>query len=196
MNSLSLTLRQKKSLTSSFPPETVHLLALIVVAFAVVAPMIFWGVPSALDLSNHFRFALPFYDALRSGHLYPSWLAQSNHGFGDASFRFYPPALYYLLAFFRAVSGNWYVATVSTFGSLSVLGAAGMYLWAREFSSSVLAMWAAIFYAVAPYHINELYQALLLAEFAGAAILPFAFLFAERVCRYRRTRDIAGLASA
>jgi len=196
MNSPSLTLLQKKSLTSSFPPETVHILALIVVAFAVVAPMIFWGVPSALDLSNHFRFALPFYDAVRGGHLYPGWLAQSNHGFGDASFRFYPPALYYLLAAFRAVSGNWYVATVSTFGSLSVLGAAGMYLWAREFASSVIAMWAAIFYAVAPYHINELYQALLLAEFAGAAMLPFAFLFAERVCRHRRGRDIAGLATA
>ena len=196
MNSPSLTLLQKKSLTSSFPPETIHIVALIVVAFAVVAPMTFWGVPSALDLSNHFRFALPFYDALRSGQLYPGWLAESNHGFGDASFRFYPPALYYLLSAFRVVTGNWYVAMVSTFGTLSVLGAAGMYLWAREFTSSVIAMWAAIFYAVAPYHINELYQALLLAEFAGAAILPFAFLFAERVCRYRRTRDIAGLASA
>jgi hypothetical protein len=36
----------------------------------------------------------------------------------------------------------------------------------------------------------------LLAEFAGAAILPFAFLFAERVCRRRRAGDIAGLATA
>ena len=196
MNSPSLTLPQKKSLASSFPPETLHILAPAVVALAVVAPMIFWGVPSALDLSNHFRFALPFYEALRSGHLYPGWLAESNHGFGDASFRFYPPALYYLLSAFRAISGNWHVAMVSTFGSLSVLGAAGMYLWAREFTSSVNAMWAAIFYAVAPYHVNELYQALLLAEFAGAAILPFAFLFAERVCRQRRARDIAGLAAA
>jgi hypothetical protein len=196
MNSSSLTLPQKKSLASSFSPETLHVIALAAVAFAVVVPMMFWGVPSALDLSNHFRFALPFYDGLRAGHLYPGWLAESNHGFGDASFRFYPPALYYLLAAARAISGNWYVATVSTFGGLSMLGALGMYLWAREFTASVSAMWAAMFYAVAPYHVNELYQALLLAEFAGAAILPFAFLFTERVCRHRRARDIAGLATA
>jgi 6-pyruvoyl-tetrahydropterin synthase-like protein len=195
MNSPSLTLLQKKSLAGSFSPETVHVLALAVVAFGVVVPMMFWGVPSALDLSNHFRFALPFYDALRSGHLYPGWLAESNHGFGDASFRFYPPALYYLLAAARAISGNWYFATVLTFGVLSIVGAIGIYLWAREFTSSSTAMWAGIFYAIAPYHVNQLYQALLLAEFAAAAILPFAFLFVERVCRHRRARDIAGLAA-
>jgi len=196
MNSPSLTLPQKKSLASSLSVETAHVLVLTVVGFAMVIPMIFRGMPSALDLSNHFRFALPFYDALRSGHLYPGWLAESNHGFGDASFRFYPPALYYLLSAFRALSGNWYVASVATFGTLSMLGVAGVYLWAREFTSSVNAMWAGIFYAAAPYHVNQLYQALLLAEFAGAAILPFAFLFAERICRRRRARDVAGLAAA
>jgi hypothetical protein len=196
MNSPSLTLHEKKSLISSFSPEMIHISALTLVALGVVVPMALWGVPSALDLSNHFRFTLPFYEALRTGHFHPGWLAESNHGFGDASFRFYPPALYYLLSLFRAISGNWYVAMVATFGSLSVLGAAGMYLWAREFTSSVNAMWAAMFYAAAPYHVNELYQALLLAEFAAAAILPFVFLFAERVCRHRRPRDLGGLAAA
>lgn len=172
------------------------MIAVASVAVAVILPMMFWGVPSALDLSNHFRFALPFYDALRSGHLYPGWLAESNHGFGDASFRFYPPALYYLLGLARAITGSWYAATFLTFALLSVIGALGMYRWAREFTSSETAMWAGVFYAVAPYHVNQLFQALLLAEFAGAAVLPFAFLFAERVCRHRRPKDIAGLAAA
>ena len=57
------------------------------------------------------------------------------------------------------------------------------------------AMWAAILYALAPYHVNQLYQAFLLAEFAGAAVLPFAFGFVERVCRRGRYSDIAGLAA-
>jgi hypothetical protein len=56
-------------------------------------------------------------------------------------------------------------------------------------------MWAAILYALAPYHVNQLYQAFLLAEFAGAAVLPFAFGFVERVCRRGRYRDVAGLAA-
>src|SRR2546423_36801 len=116
--------------------------------------------------------------------------------FGVASFRFYSPALSYLLALARSVAGNWYVATASTFVILSMAGALGVYLWAREFTSSNTAMLAGIFYAVAPYHLNQFFQALLLAEFAAAAVLPFAFLFAERVCRQRRPRDVAGLAGA
>lgn len=196
MNSRPISFPEKRSFAASFSPETIHMIAVAVVGIAVISPMLFWGVPSNRDLSNHFRFALPFYDAFRSGHLYPGWLAESNSGFGDASFRFYPPALYYLLALARGLSGNWYAATVATFAVLSMLGALGAYLWAREFSLSETAMWAGVFYAVAPYHVNQLYQALLLAEFAGAAVLPFAFLFAERVCRQRRGRDIAGLAAA
>jgi hypothetical protein len=161
-----------------------------------MSPTLVWGIPSNNDLSNHFRFALPFYDALRSGHFYPGWLADANHGFGDASFRFYPPALYYLLALSRTLAGNWYLATIITFSALSVLGAFGVYFWAREFGSSETAMWAGILYSVAPYHLNQFFQAVMLAEYAGAAVLPFAFAFTERVCKRRRMRDVAGLAAA
>ena len=160
MSSPSISLFHKKSFASTFSPETGHVGVVALVSIAVVVPMVFWGVPSANDLSNHFRFALPFYDALQNGHLYPGWLAETNHGLGDPSFRFYPPALYYMLAAARALSGSWYAATVATFGTLSMMGALGMYLWAREFTSSRNAMWAGIFYAVAPYHLNQLFQAL------------------------------------
>src|SRR5215831_1044630 len=128
-----LTLSAKKNSARSISPEMSHVLMLVVVGIAVIAPMMFWGVPSALDLSNHFRFALPFYDALKSGHWYPGWLAESNSGFGDASFRFYPPGLYYLLSLARAITGAWYGAMVMTFAIVSVIGALGAYLWAREF---------------------------------------------------------------
>jgi 6-pyruvoyl-tetrahydropterin synthase-like protein len=196
MTARSLSLSATRSFASSLSPETRHLIILVLVAIAIMGPMLFWGVPSNNDLSNHFRFALPFYDALRTGHIYPGWLAGANHGFGDASFRFYPPALYYLLALTRTLAGNWFAATVITFSALSVLGAVGVYFWAREFGSSELAMWSGILYAVAPYHLNQFFQAVMLAEFAGAAVLPFAFAFTERVCKRRRKRDIAGLAAA
>jgi hypothetical protein len=150
-------------------------------------------VPSNIDLLNHFRFALPFYDAIQQGNLHPSWLAESNFGYGDTSFRFYPPALYYLLAIARAVSGSWYVGTMSVLVVLSVVGSLGVYFWARQFLPSQIAMWAGILYCVAPYHTNQLYQAFLLAEFAGAAVLPFGFAFVLRVCRRGSTLDIAGL---
>ena len=167
----------------------------VVAAFLTTVPVILWGIPSNLDLTNHFRFALPFYDAIVAGNPYPGWLAESNGGYGDPSFRFYPPALYYVLAAARFVIGNWYGATLVVFVLVSVVGALGMYFWARSILPSSSASWAAFFYAIAPYHLNQLYQATLLAEWAGSAVLPFVFGFVDRVCERGRRRDVAGLAA-
>jgi uncharacterized membrane protein len=157
-------------------------------------PAVLWGIPSNLDLTNHFRFTLPFYDAIVAGNFYPSWLAESNGGYGDPSFRFYPPAFYYLLAAARFLIGNWYDATLVVFVVVSVVSGLGIYLWARSFLSSQTAAWAGIFYALAPYHVNQLYQAAMLAEWAGSAVLPFVFAFVDRVIQRGKPRDIAGLA--
>src|SRR6185369_14214504 len=167
----------------------------VVASFVVIVPAIVWGIPSNLDLTNHFRFALPFYDAIFAGDPYPGWLAESNGGYGDPSFRFYPPALYYLLALTRFVIGNWYGATLVVFVMISIAGGLGMYFWSRSILSSSSASWAAFFYALAPYHLNQLYQATLLAEWAGSAVLPFVFGFVDRVCERGRRRDVAGLAA-
>jgi hypothetical protein len=70
-----------------------------------------------------------------------------------------------------------------------------MYFWARSILPASGANRAAIFYALAPYHLNQLYQATLLAEWAGSAVLPFVFGFVDRVCEHGRRRDIAGLAA-
>src|SRR5437868_4878711 len=43
----------------------------VCVSLAVIVPAMFWGIPSNLDLTNHFRFVLPFYDAIAGGNLYP-----------------------------------------------------------------------------------------------------------------------------
>ncbi len=166
----------------------------IAASLAVIFPTFIWGIPSNLDLSNHFRFALPFYDAIAGGHFYPGWLAESNSGYGDPSFRFYPPALYYVLAAARSLTGNWYGATVVVFALLSVAGGLGMYFWTNSIMRDSRAVWVSFFYALAPYHLNQLYQAVMLAEWAGAAVLPFCFWMVERVCERGKPRDVAGLA--
>jgi len=92
------------------------------------------------------------------------------------------------------VIGNWYGATLLTFVVVSIVSGLGMYFWARSFLPPQSASWAGIFYALAPYHVNQLYQAAMLAEWAGSAVLPFVFGFVDRVCRRGKPRDIAGLA--
>jgi hypothetical protein len=169
---------------------------LLISAVAVVAllPVVVFGIPNGADLFNHYRFALPFYDSLRSGVFYPGWLAESNNGLGDPRFRFYPPGLYYVLAATRTLFGDWYAGSIACFVLLSVLAGLGLYFWARTFFEPKLAMWAGIFFTIAPYRLNQIYQASLLSEYAACSVLPFAFAFVERICRRKKAYDIAGLA--
>jgi hypothetical protein len=196
MSSRAITMHSIRSSVSWLSPETRQIVWVVLVALAIMSPTLLWGMPSSRDLTNHFRFALPFYDSLRAGHFYPGWLAESNSGYGDASFRFYPPAVYYLLAFARTLTGSWLAGTFLAANVLSVAGALGVYFWARAIGAGRFAAWAGILFAVAPYHLNQFFQSFMLAEFAGTAVVPFAFAFTERVCRGRRPRDMAGLAAA
>ena len=169
---------------NQFPLKFKDSFALLLVAcFGILAmiPVFVWGIPVGADLDNHFRFAMPFYDEIRSGNLFPAWLAESNNGFGDARFRFYPPFLYYLLCLFRWLAGDWYYATLITFTVFSIIGALGVYLWSRQSLSKQTSVIAALIFAFVPYHLTQFYQASLLAEFAATSLLPFAFMFVEKL---------------
>src|SRR5262245_49327399 len=179
------------------PTSTDRKSLLFIVLFAVLAlaPAIIRGVPASRDMQHHFRLALAFKDAFHDGDIYPGWLAEANNGYGDASLRFYPPGLGFLLAAAHTVIGNWYVTALVVFTLLTFIGGVGAYVWARNFLEPGMAKWAAALFIFMPYRINELYQSSLLAEYAAAAILPFAFAFTERLCRYGGRRNISGLAA-
>ena len=169
--------------------------ALVLVSFVaviVMGPLMIWGIPQGADLANHYRFAMPFFESLQKGNFHPGWLAESNGGYGDPRFRFYPPALYFLLAAAHSVAG-WYWASVFCLVFLSVIGSVGVYFWGRNYLTPRGAMWAAICYAIVPYRLNELYQASLLSEYFACAVLPFVLAFVGRLCRRGRAVDVAGL---
>lgn len=164
------------------------------VGLAVSLPLCLYGVPYGPDSSHHYRLALGFYEAATGGDPYPSWLHSTNDGYGDPSVRFYPPGLYLLLALARAATREWYCATLLTFALLNVAGGVGAYLWARALGAGRFAVAAAPVYLLAPFHANELYQAALYGQYAGASVLPFVFAFAARLMSRRaRPRDVAGL---
>jgi len=178
------------------PKRVLPVLLALIAGVVVVLPAVIFGMPKNNDLANHYHFAIPFYDALRQGNFYPGWLATPNFGYGDVVVRFYPPALYYLLAAGRAVTGNWYAGSLFVITLISALGSLGAYFWARSYVPRNVAVWAGLFYALMPYHLAEFYQAAQLAEFAAGAALLFALAFTKRVCDERRWRDVAGLAIA
>jgi hypothetical protein len=184
-----------KLMSASFRRIAPPLLASLAGA-VIVLPAILFGMPNNNDLANHYHFAIPFYEALRHGDLYPSFFASPNFGYGDVVVRFYPPALYYLLAAGRFMAGNWYAGSLLAITIVSAVGSLGAYFWARCYVPQNLAIAAALFYALMPYHLAEFYQAAQLAEFAAGAALLFTLAFTKRVCDQNRWRDMAGLAVA
>jgi uncharacterized membrane protein len=153
-----------------------------------------YGVPPLLgDLPHHYRLAQGFFESIMGGDFYPSWLASTNGGYGDPSVRFYPPALYYTLSFFRLLTRDWYIATLLTLSFMTVLGCAGMYLWASALTDRSYAVLAALTFMLAPFHANELYQAGMYPQYAAAGVLPFVFAFIERIIATNRWRDAGGL---
>lgn len=152
-----------------------------------------YGVPYGVDLPHHYRLAQGFFESIRGGDFYPSWLSSANAGYGDPSVRFYPPLLYYLLSLFRLVTRDWYAGTVLTLSLLTMTGGMGMYLWASALIDRRYAVLAALVYMLAPFHANEMYQAGLYAQYTGASVLPFLFAFVERIIANNRWRDAGGL---
>jgi hypothetical protein len=168
-------------------------LYVIVIGLLGSLALYFYGVPFGVDLPHHYRLAEGFFESIKAGDFYPSWLGSTNGGYGDPSVRFYPPALYYLLSFFRLLVGDWFLATLFTLTVLTVTGCLGMYLWASVLTRKSYAVLAALIYMLSPFHANEMYQAGMYAQYAAASVLPFAFAFTERIIANRRWRDAGGL---
>jgi 4-amino-4-deoxy-L-arabinose transferase-like glycosyltransferase len=178
--------------------EPKHIAFIALMALIAVAPMLFRGIPGGNDAIQHYEFAQQVVDAIDSGHAFPSFAGNSNHGLGDVGMRVYPPLAYYVLAAFYFVFGEWYFASIATFYLIFFIGALGVYLWANECFSARSGIAAAAVFTFAPFHLNEIYNNFLYAEFAASAVLPFCFLFAARVCRTGKLTDtvLLGIACA
>ncbi|MEP6703231.1 MAG: 6-pyruvoyl-tetrahydropterin synthase-related protein [Acidobacteriota bacterium] len=170
------------------------LLILLALSISVVAPIYLYGVPNGNDLPQHYQFAIAYRDGLSNGTLVLGWSAAANQGFGDVGVRFYPPLSYWVLAGADVITGDWYDASVLTFAFWFFISGIGVYFWAREWFSENASLLGAALYLMAPYHVNQLYNAFTYAEFASAAVLPFCFLFATRVIAKGKWRDMSGLA--
>ncbi|MEK7723251.1 MAG: 6-pyruvoyl-tetrahydropterin synthase-related protein [Acidobacteriota bacterium] len=166
---------------------------ILLASILVCLPIILNGVPATQDIPQQYQFAQNFYDSIMNGTLYPSWADQPNLGYGDVSVRFYPPLTYYILSFFRYLTGNWFDASCLFFISLYFLSGLGVYSFCKQYFSSTASLIAGITYIWLPYHVMQIYLGGVFAEFTAAAIIPFCLLFINRVCKKGRLIDMCGL---
>jgi len=152
------------------------------------------GVPQGNDLPQHFQFAVTVQDSMKAGDFYPAWMPNENRGYGGIGMRFYPPLPYYTVAIVEMAAGNWFDAARLVFWFWLALSGVGAYFWARERFGHSASFIGAVIYIVAPYHLNEIYNAFTYAEFAAVAFLPFCFLFVDRLARKAGWFNFFGLA--
>lgn len=160
-------------------------------------PILLMGFPDNLsgDFAQHQRFAITYHKAILAGDFSPGW-GNDNLGFGSIGIRFYPPLTIYIVALTKILVGNWYDAFwINLFGWMFI-GCFGVYYFTKEWTSPSTAMVTGMLYAILPYHLMQIYQYFLFAEFAAAAIIPFCFLFITKICLRQKWVDTFAFATA
>jgi hypothetical protein len=152
------------------------LIAISAAAFAVEIPFFFRGTPSGHDVEFHLYSWLEVMAQWKQGIVFPRWAALANFGYGEPRFVFYPPASWVLGSLISKVF-PWTIASCVFLWIALTLAGASMFMLARRWLSRRDAMFAAVLYAVNPYHLVIVYWRSAFAELLAASLVPLLLLF-------------------
>jgi hypothetical protein len=155
------------------------LLSIASAAFAVEIPFFFLGTPSGHDVEFHLYSWLEVLSQWKQGVIYPHWAGLAHFAYGEPRFIFYPPASWTLGTFLSAVFPWTLVPSIYLW---IVLVAAGisMFMLARQWLDRRDATFAAVLYALNPYHLVIVYWRSAFAELLASALLPLLLLLVLR----------------
>jgi len=151
------------------------LLAIAAAAAAVEIPFLFLGTPSGHDVEFHLYSWLEVLAQWRHGVIYPRWAGLAHFAYGEPRFIFYPPASWTLGALLAAIFPWRFASPLYIWLTLSGAGVA-MFLLARQWLSRRDATFAAVLYAVNPYHLVIVYWRSAFAELLASCLLPLLLL--------------------
>jgi hypothetical protein len=141
----------------------------------VEIPFFFLGTPSGHDVEFHLYSWLEVLAQWKQGLWFPRWAAMANFGHGEPRFVFYPPASWVLGSLISKLF-PWTIAScVFAWIALTSAGAS-MFLLARRWLSQRDTLFAAVLYAVNPYHLVIIYWRSAFAELLAASLVPLLLL--------------------
>ncbi len=149
------------------------------VAFGVVLPFFWLGIPSGHDFEFHFNSWIEVLDHWKHGVAYPQWAAWAHNGYGEARFIFYPPVSWTLGAALGLLLPWKLVSGVYIWIALTLAGSS-MYTLARRWMPRSEAVFAAAVYSANPYHLVIVYWRSAMAELLVAIYLPLLLLLISR----------------
>ncbi len=155
-------------------------LSLAGACFVAIAPFFWGGSTSGHDFEFHMFSWMEVLGQWRHGILYPRWAAMAHWGYGEARFLFYPPASWTLGAALGAVL-PWKIVPGAYCWIVLMLAGAAMYRLAREWLTPEDALFAAVLYALNPYHLLIIYWRSAYAELLAGTLLPILLLCLLRI---------------
>ena len=111
----------------------------------------------------------------KHGILYPRWAALAHFAYGEPRFVFYPPASWTLGAAIGRIF-PWTIASPVYIWIVLVLAGIAMFLLARRWLGQRDAVFAAVLYAVNPYHLVIVYWRSAFAELLASCLVPLLVL--------------------
>jgi hypothetical protein len=155
------------------------LMSVAAAAFAVEVPFFFRGTPSGHDVEFHLYSWLEVLSQWKQGIVYPRWAALAHFAYGEPRFIFYPPASWALGAALSTIFPWTLVASIYIWLVLVAAGAS-MFLLARQWLDRRDATFAAVLYAINPYHLVIVYWRSAFAELLASSLLPLLLLLLLR----------------
>lgn len=169
------------------------LFSIAAAAFAIEVPFFFLGIPSGHDLEFHLYTWLEVLSQWKQGVFYPRWAAWAHFGYGEPRFVFYPPLSWTLGAGVSALF-PWTIVSVVYIWLALVATGISMFVLARRWLDHRDAIYAAILYALNPYHLVIVYWRSAFAELLASALLPLLVLLVWRVAEEKGWRVTVPLA--
>jgi hypothetical protein len=151
------------------------LVAIAAAAFAVEVPFFFFGTPSGHDVEFHLYSWLEVLTQWKRGIFYPRWAPLAHFGYGEPRFVFYPPASWTLGGLITKIF-PWTIASAVYIWIVLLLAGISMYMLGRKWFNERDATFAAVLYAVNPYHLVIVYWRSAFAELLASCLVPMLVL--------------------
>ena len=166
--------RSPEGFARAWPAILLPLLALV-----AVAPLIAHGCSCGHDFEFHIESWLDAAAQMRQGTLDPAWTVTAAWNAGEPRFLFYPPLSWIfgaLLALTMPLS-----AAPIVFTAVALLGAGiAMYLLARDYVSTAVALLAVAIYIASPYMLFTAFERTAYGELLAAVWIPLLLRAALR----------------
>jgi len=151
------------------------LLTIAAAVFTAEIPFVHFGTPSGHDVEFHLYSWLEVLSQWKHGIVYPRWASLAHFAYGEPRFVFYPPASWTLGGIISAIF-PWSLASPVYIFVVLMLAGCSMFLLARRWFDRRDATFAAMLYAVNPYHLVIVYWRSAFAELLASCLLPLLVL--------------------